>query len=418
MTGKSIKNLALEPYRLFFAGAPVYAVLAIGLWFTWLHLQDHQIPWFEFRIGPAQYHSHVMLFGVMGCYVFGFILTAFPRFVGQPHPPPRAVAAWFLGLMGGQAAFFLGATQSPAWMILALVLEGISYLSLLGYLSRLYLRSEKWREDKQPRFLLLALGFGTLGLLLSYGYYAFDGSFTFYTLSIELGTYGYLFLLVVGITYRIVPFFAGRVIQGYEGRRGAHTLAIVTTLVLLRILLVTLWADGPLQHYASWTINLALLAALVTEWLRWRPWQAKETPILFVLFLGLFWILVFLGFSGYELTYHLMHSEAGVYPVLRTPALHALYIGAFGTLVLAISTRVVRGHGGAPIVADRVTLVALLLMQLAALWRVFVPIFLEGAGSLWLKNYWAGLLWCAAFGVWALRYLPFLFRPKPPEAVG
>lgn len=418
MNEKSIKNLFLEPYRLFFAGGSLYAVLAVALWFTWLHLLDHQISWFDFRVGPAQYHSHVMLFGVMGFYVFGFILTAFPRFVGQPHPSPRAVAARFLGLAGGQAAFFLGATRSPRWMILAGVLEGLSYLSLLFFLGRLYLRSGKWREDKQPRFLLLALGFGTLGLLLSYVYYAADGSFTFYTLSIEFGTYGFLFLLVVGITYRIVPFFAGRVIQGYEGRRGAHTLAIVTALILLRILLVTLWADGPRQHYASWAINLALLAILVTEWLRWRPWQAKETPILFVLFLGLFWILVFLGFSGYELAYHLTHRQAGVYPVLRTPALHALYIGAFGTLVLAISTRVVRGHGGAPIVADRFTLAALLLMQLAALWRVFVPVFLEGTGSLWLRNYWAGLLWCAAFGVWALRYLPFLFRPKPPEAAG
>ncbi|KAA0221010.1 hypothetical protein EDM76_13855, partial [bacterium] len=66
MNEKSIKNLFLEPYRLFFAGGSLYAVLAVALWFTWLHLLDHQISWFDFRVGPAQYHSHVMLFGVMG----------------------------------------------------------------------------------------------------------------------------------------------------------------------------------------------------------------------------------------------------------------------------------------------------------------------------------------------------------------
>ncbi|HEX5033305.1 MAG TPA: NnrS family protein [bacterium] len=413
---KPKNNLLLEPYRLLFAGGSIYAVLAMATWFTWLHLLDHQIPWFEFRVGPGQYHSHVMLFGVMGFYVFGFILTAFPRFVGQPHPSSRAVAAWCIGLAGGQIFFFLGATGDLIWMWPAAALEGLSYLSLLGFLLKTYRRSGKWLEDKQPIFLLLALGFGTLGLLLSYAYYAADGSFTFYTLSIELGTYGYLFLLVVGITYRIVPFFAGRVIQGYEGRRGGHTLAVVTALILLRILLVTLWADTPRAYYASWTVNLALLAVLATEWLRWKPWQAKETPILFVLFLGLFWILIFLGFSGYELGYHLSHREAAVYPILRTPSLHALYIGAFGTLILAISTRVVRGHGGAPIVADRYTLVALFLMQGAALWRVFTPVFFGASDSLWLRNYWAGLLWCLAFGVWAYRYLPFLFRPKPPNS--
>ena len=413
---KSIKNLLVEPYRLLFAGGSLYAVLSMAIWFSWLHLLDHQIPWFGFRVGPSQYHSHVMLFGVMGFYVFGFILTAFPRFVGQPHPSAGAVVAWCMGLVGGQICFFLGATRDPAWMWPAAGLEGLSYLFLLGFLVKTYLRSGKCLEDKQPRFLLLALGFGTLGLLLSYAYYAAEGSFTFYTLSIELGTYGYLFLLVVGITYRIVPFFAGRVISGYEGRRGAHTLAVVTALILLRIFLVTLWADTPRQHYAAWAINLALLVVLAMEWLRWKPWQAKETPILFVLFLGLFWILVFLGFSGYELGYHLAHREAAVYPILRTPALHALYIGAFGTLILAISTRVVRGHGGAPIVADRYTLVALLLMQGAALWRVLTPVFFGASDSLWLRNYWAGLLWCIAFGVWAYRYLPFLFRPKPPTS--
>ncbi|MCE9625463.1 MAG: NnrS family protein [Deltaproteobacteria bacterium] len=416
MSEKSIKNLSLEPYRLFFLGGSLYAVLAVALWFTWLHLQDHGIAWFDFQVGPAQFHSHVMLFGVMGFYVFGFILTAFPRFVGQEHPAPKTVTAWFAGLLGGQICFFLGATHSRSWMAAAWVLEGLSYLTLLAYLSRLYFRSGKWREDKQPRFLLLALGFGTLGVILSYFYYAVGGSFTFYTLSIEFGTYGYLFLLVVAITYRIVPFFAGKVIQGYEGRRGTHTLAIVTTLILLRILLVTLWADTPRQYYASWLINLALLAALAVEWCRWKPWQAKKTPILFILFLGLFWILVFLGFSGYELLYHLIERSGEVYPVLRTPALHALYIGAFGTLVLAVSTRVVRGHGGAPIVADRFTLAALLLMEVAALWRVFAPVFFGSTGKLWLRNYWAGLFWCAAFGVWALRYIPFLFRPKSPDA--
>lgn len=412
MGPRRVKNLLLEPYRLFFCGGPLAAIVAVGVWFTWLHLQDHGILWLEPREGANQVHSHLMLYGVLGCYVFGFILTAFPRFIGMDHPSPKAVLAWFLGLLAGQTCFVLGALHAQAWMWAAWLLEGLTYLSLWFFLARLYWRSGKWREDRQPRFLLLALGFGTLGSLLSYGYYALGSSFTFYTLSIELGTYGYLFLLVIAITYRIVPFFAGRVIEEYTGRRGAHTLLIVTLLILLRILLVTGWAGSPRQHYASWSINLALLAVLATEWWRWRPWQAKETPILFVLFLGLSWILVFLGFSGYELLYHLAHRAAEVYPVLRTPSLHALYIGAFGTLILAISTRVVRGHGGFPIQADKYTLAAILLMEIAGLWRVFIPVLFSGSASLWLRNYWAGLFWCLAFGIWALRYLPLLFLPK------
>lgn len=413
---KSFGNLLLEPYRLFFVGGSLYALLTVAFWLTWLHLLDHGISWLEFREGPNQAHGHVMLFGVMGFYVFGFILTAFPRFIDQEPVSRRAVAAWFFGMLSSQFCFVLGSFGSRTWMMLAGILQTATYLSLLFHLLRLYLGSKKWREDRQPRFLLLALGGGTLGVLFSYLYYAAGLSFTFYTLSVELGTYAYLFLLVVSITYRIVPFFAGKVIPEYEGRRGAHTLTIVALLILLRLLLVTLWEGSARQHYASWSINLALLATLLAEWWRWKPWQAKKTPILFVLFLGLSWMLIFLGFSGYELLYHLLNPQAGVYPVLRTPALHALFVGAFGTLVLAISTRVVRGHGGLPIVADRWTLIALLSMQVAALWRVFVPVLFGSSGSLWLRPYWSGLFWCLAFAIWSCRYLPALFRPKVAAA--
>jgi uncharacterized protein involved in response to NO len=97
--------------------------------------------------------------------------------------------------------------------------------------------------------------------------------------------------------------------------------------------------------------------------------------------------------------------------------LHALYIGSFGTLLLGISTRVVRGHGGLPLVADKSMLAALVSIQLAALIRILLPV-LEGTWpELAGKNYWAGLLWCLAFGLWCYRYFPVLGHPKAGETV-
>ena len=35
---KSIRNLIAEPYRLFFLGGSLYAILSMGVWFAWFFL--------------------------------------------------------------------------------------------------------------------------------------------------------------------------------------------------------------------------------------------------------------------------------------------------------------------------------------------------------------------------------------------
>jgi uncharacterized protein involved in response to NO len=407
-----LKNFLIEPYRLFFALGSLYAVLAVGGWFAYLHALDHDTPLFSFTEGPAFVHAHMMIYGVIGCYVFGFILTAFPRFVDQPLPGPKVIVTLAAALLASQLFLILGSVADLKWMAVAGVFEAGSYFFLGAYLTRLYLRSRNFGDKKQPVFVLMAIFFGFIGVVMAYLYYAARLPLLFYSLSVELGTYAFLLFLVVAITYRIVPFFTGKVVPGFVPRRGPYTLEIALALIVLRLILGQVFAESLLGNYLSWSLNLLLLVVLAMEWRRWIPKNIGQTPILFVLYLGLFWILVFLGFSAYEILAHLADREAAVFPLLRTPALHALYIGCFGTLLLGISTRVVRGHGGLPIVADRWMLAAILAIQIAALIRVVLPILESRWPALAGRNYWAGIFWCFAFGIWCFRYLPILGRPK------
>jgi uncharacterized protein involved in response to NO len=410
-----LKNLFLEPYRLFFLTGPIYAFLSIGIWFAYFFLLEHGISFPNWRQGPPQIHSHVMIYGVIGFYVFGFILTAFPRFVNQPLPSPRRVFILWLGLFLSQVFLMMGTFQQTRWMVVAAVLEILSYFGLWGLLLGLYRREGKFRENSQPIFILIALFFGFLGSLFFYLTFAFHLSPDFYRISNEIAASLYLLLLVISITYRIVPFFTGRVVANYTPRRGRWTLEVVLALMLFHLVNLLIVKDLRIQNNLTWIFNIALLFTLAREWRNWLPPKIRQAPILMVLYVGLSWILLSLAFSGFELVYHFLHLEAPPFPLFTTPALHALFVGAFGTLLLGISTRVVRGHGGLPIVADPWMLIALLLMQTAAIIRVFFPVLGLHWPLLATKNYWAGIFWCTAFAIWAIRYLPILGRPKLEE---
>lgn len=409
----ALKNLLLEPYRLFFSAGSLYAILTVGFWFTYLHFLDHEWIRLSWGVAPMQWHAHVMLFGVLGAYILGFLLTAFPRFCGAPLPSSRTILILFAEWFGSQFFIMLGTFHHENWLVAALIFEILTYGSAFLILVTLYWKSGAIRSDRQPLFLLIALLFGGLGAWLAGGYFTFGWDYKFYLASIELGVYGFLLLMVVSVTYRVVPFFAGSVEEHYQGKRGKFTLHIVLALITLRLLLALGLPDSRKAFLFCRGIDLALMSTLGWEWLRWRPWQASKNPMIYLLFLGLSWILIFLGFSAWEAIPFLLTPSSVPPPLWQTPALHAFFIGGLGTLLIAIGTRVVRGHGGLPIKPDPYVLVALVLIQLAALWRVVVPFFEVKAASFWIRSYWSGLFWCLAFLIWTIRYLPINLRPRP-----
>ena len=81
--------------------------------------------------------------------------------------------------------------------------------------------------------------------------------------------------------------------------------------------------------------------------------------------------------------------------------LHIFNIGTYGTLILAIATRVTRGHGGLPLQFDLPAFLSLFLMQMAMLVRVINP---------HETMHYAALIWLVAFGLWAWRHLPILLQ--------
>jgi uncharacterized protein involved in response to NO len=102
----------------------------------------------------------------------------------------------------------------------------------------------------------------------------------------------------------------------------------------------------------------------------------------------------------------------GVAGVEPTAALHALVVGAVGTMTLGVMSRATLGHSGRALVADGATTAMIAAITLSAALRVAAPVLPVGYDWAIMA---AGLAWCLAFGLFIARYGPILMEPKPQK---
>jgi uncharacterized protein involved in response to NO len=374
----------------------------MAAWLAWVEQNLRGLGWESAWMAPPLWgHAHMTIWGTLTFYVFGFLGTAFPRWIDAPGPSPRLVGIWLLLLVAGQIAFVTGLLGAPHGLTAAGILQVGAFLSLLGFLGSA-LRSSSTLRRLQPRLAMLgvalglvALGFATVGVATR------DASL--YQTGIHLGVRGYLFLLVVVVAQRLVPFFTARVLERPYAPRTPHALLAVLALVALRLPLVSP-QPGSLLGGVAGALDVALALVLLLETRTWRPGAALRNPMISILYLGWGWIVLALLGSA------LAEFVSLLAPPLRIAVLHALTVGGFATLVIGMSTRVTLGHGGRPLVADGWLRSTFVLIQCAAVLRVVGPLGAFVGPSAPALAHWAALPWCAAFGIWLVRLVPTLAR--------
>jgi uncharacterized protein involved in response to NO len=165
---------------------------------------------------------------------------------------------------------------------------------------------------------------------------------------------------------------------------------------------ILLFASALLQLSEPIVATIALVGALANGWrlLLWKPWRTLATPLVWILHAAYAWIVVYLTLRGLTALGFLAGSYAA----------HALTLGAIGGLTLGMMTRTARGHTGRPLIADGFEITAFVLLQAAAIIRVFGGIASPGLYLVSIEL--SGLLWAGAFGLYAVRYWPVLTRPR------
>jgi uncharacterized protein involved in response to NO len=216
--------------------------------------------------------------------------------------------------------------------------------------------------------------------------------------SIKLGSFGLLLPVYFTVAHRMFPFFAGNVVPGYKPWRPLWLLSAFWVLCLAHLGL-------ELVHgYAwLWLADLPLLA--LSGLASWRWWPRGPKPgLLAVLFLGLAWLPA--TFALYALQ-SVVYAIDGAFVLGRAPA-HALFVGFFGSVLVAMVTRVTQGHSGLALSMPKTAWFAFAAIQLVTVTRIAAEIAPDGMA--WQAI--AALGWLVALAPWVARIGGVYLSPR------
>jgi len=374
--GYALWSLGFRPFYLL---ASVFSAISVLLWAAQF---SGLLP--NAYLQGALWHGHEMLFGYTMAVVAGFLLTAVRAWTGQETitgAPLMALAAlWVAGRV-------LVLTPLGVW---SAVVNAAFPVALA-----LAIAVPLWRARNVRNYffvgllLLMATLVGALHATLL-GVFELPPR-----LGLVLGLDVMLFIMAV-MSGRVIPMFTNNGVPG----AGAERRALIEKLALASVLL--LLAADLLQLPSGLVAVVALGAALahgIRLWL-WRPWRTLAVPLVWILHAAYAWIVTYLAMRAL--------SAAGL--IGASYAIHAFTVGAIGGLTMGMMTRTARGHTARPLRADGFELACFLLIQAAAMVRVFggmiTPAWYLASVQI------SGVLWAAAFGLFAVRYWPVLTQPR------
>lgn len=389
--------MASAPHRLmFFAGAS--AVLVSMLWwacFLGAGYFGHAFP--TAPIPPGWAHAVFAQYGMLVPFIFGFLLTVFPRWMGQPALSRRRYVPVFAGMFGGYLLAHAGLLGSKALLVagIAAMLAGWSagLFALGGVLAR------NGVKDRHALSCFVALVLGACGLA-AFGAFALGAPWQFAYAAIRIGTFGLLVPIYFTVCHRMIPFFSGNVAgPTYRLFRPTWSLPVLWALLLAHLLL-----DLRHQQDWLWLADAPLCAFFLVHWIGWQPWKCRRPGLLAVLYIASAWLPI--AFGLYALQSFLAWSEHG-FLFARAPA-HALTVGFFGSMLVAMVTRVTQGHSGRPLEMGRIPWLTFCLLQLVVLARLYAEVAPDMAR--WLVI--AAFGWVIAFAPWVLRSLWIYATPR------
>lgn len=380
-----LKTLFAAGFRPFFGACAPYAIALMTAW-----IGVFLFGWNMAGSQPSNWHAHEMIHGVVAAAIAGFLLTAVPKWTGTRPVAGAALALLWLLWLAGRVGFWV--TDTGAATPAGRIAEGIDLL----FLPALAL-TVAWpivRTGNRRNLLIVVVLAGLFATNLMQGFLPLAQKANILALDLVL-------LLMTIIGGRIGPAFT----RNWLLKRGlnAEAVQVHAWLDILALGLVVVLALATLFAAPSQVVGtLALIAGLahLARLLEWQGWRAWRDPLVWVLHLGYAWIVVALLLRG---------MAAYTFALPASAWMHALGVGAMGTLILGVMARATLGHTGNELRLPTGGWLMFALMTIAAVART-------GNATGWFDHNIsltvAGLAWIAAFAVFGLLFFPKLLRPR------
>lgn len=374
-------------FRPFFLAAGWYALIALGAW-LWLYGAGAA----PFGSLPAfLWHAHEMLFGFVAAAIAGFMLTAVPSWTGSRGYAGRPLILLFCIWLAGRVA--MAAAGVLPWPVVA-----VAELAFLPALA-ITLAPALFRSTNRNRPLLLVI----------FALWATDAAFVYALADFDVLLASRAVRIALDIVLLLITVIGGRIVPAFTAgalrKRGidvqVRTYPIVERLAIGGMVAVILF---DIVAPAHWSAAAVALVAALAHAARMTGWQTPRTfsePIVWVLHAAYAWLPIGLFLK-------VISMLTGAAWAVHWP--HALGAGAAATMIVAVMTRATLGHTGRPLVAAKPIAWAYALLVAAAAVRVFGPVVLPLDYSHVVIC--AGVLWIAAFLLYAWVYTPILVLPR------
>jgi uncharacterized protein involved in response to NO len=373
-----------EPFRIFFPLGLLLGAIGVALWplFVW-----HAINFY-----PREAHLHLMIEGMMGSFIIGFLGTAGPRLL---EAPPLTAAETSILLALQILSAFLHLVQNQAG-------GDILFLALLlFFLGAMGTRARAAQDLPPPNFVLVLFGLlnAIVGIFLITASKSITNGFFLNQLGKLMLNEGFVLFPILGVGAFFFPKLLGgakpepsdlRIAVAFWRKRAA--IAALTGLVI--------WSSFALEAL-SWVRTAALVRSLTTLVYFITQGHLLKRPSGPPFLAQCFRLGALLLVSGLFLPV--------VLPAYRLANLHLTFIGGFSIIVFTVSTRVILGHAGESHLFRkrlRFLIGALALLLVATITRVAADFILPARNS---HLAYAALIWLVAAIVWAWALVPKLF---------
>lgn len=385
----SISVLFASGFRPFFLLAGLNAVVNMAVWLAVYFQPD---LWPETAMPAAFWHAHEMLFGFVAAAIGGFLLTAVPNWTGSPSyrgmPLYLLTAAW----LGGRLAML-------PWISLPETVRAVADLAFYPLLAMTLapklIGAGKLRNIMFIVFLTALLAGNLLFHLGAAGVVA-AGEHIGLMVAADI-----VIVMIVIIGGRILPAFTrgGLMARGIEIEITAdpwlERFAILSILAMVAADMAM-----PLSPLSGGVSMLAAIAQIF-RLSQWQGYRSLRIPLLWVLHLGYAWLALGLLLKATWLLFAIPIAQNWI---------HALTVGAFSTMILAVMSRASLGHSGRPLAAPGPVVWAYGILSVAAAVRVFCPALAPDHTGVAIAV--AGVLWIAVFALFLGAYAPILLRPR------
>lgn len=340
------------------------------------------------EIQNINFHVYSLIFTVFTNLFTGFLFTTFPRFCQSKIISKDFYSKIFFANAIGSILLIVG---SITGFVLFFTAMGILFISQSFIVFKLYKTYKEGAAKGQDSYYILTANyFGLIGHFLFFtSLYITDIS----QIAVNLSFYMYLIFLTLTVAQRMIPFFS----HSFEPK-DERFLSALFVLFILKTTLSSI--DGfAFINITEIILDTVLGLYLLGEFLRWKLPLFTSPSILWVLFLGLFWLP----------TAFIVSSISGILEIVLDYnfyflSIHLMSIGFLTTILIGFGTRVTLGHSGQSPHADKIARNLFLFIQVVVILRA---LFSVNVAYSWGLNFLFDITftaWIILFLLWSLRY--------------